>query len=123
MDQDDGDVVAAVELAQKAEQARDLGGAVLVEAVQPHQRVEQQQPRPQRRQRGVERLSISLGVEPQARRGDDVQVELGKRQGSVLAQLGDAPTDLRQRVLGEVDQRRPGRLDLESAQARRARGH
>lgn len=41
VDEDDGSVVAPVELAQEAEQAGDVSGAVFVEPVQSHERVEQ----------------------------------------------------------------------------------
>ena len=41
----DGDVVAALELAQVREQRRDLAGEVLVDAVQAHEGIEDEQPR------------------------------------------------------------------------------
>ena len=64
---EDGDVVTAVEFAKKAEQAGDICSTVLVQAMQTYERVEHEQLGPDRGDRGVERASVALYVEAQTR--------------------------------------------------------
>jgi hypothetical protein len=117
VDDDEGEIVAAVELAQEAEQGRDFGGAVLVDAVQADEGIEDEEPGPERREGGVKGAAVAVEIEAQAGSGDDVKLEGGEREAAVLAELSDAVSQVRQRVLGEIDDDRPRGVDLEAADA------
>jgi hypothetical protein len=75
MDDDEGEVMAAVELAEEAEEAGDIGRAVLVEAVKPDQGIEKQEPGPEIREGLVEGALVVEAVEAETRSRDDVKVE------------------------------------------------
>ena len=57
VDDDDGELVAALQLAQVGEQRRDLAGDVLVDAVQADEGIEDEEPGPQRGDGVGERLA------------------------------------------------------------------
>ena len=90
VDEDDGDIMLTIELAQEAEQPGDVGGTVFVQAVEPHERIEQQQLGLQGGEGVVQGVSVLLQVEAQAGGGDDVEIESNQRQVSVLTQLVNA---------------------------------
>lgn len=60
MDHDDGEAVPALQIAQKGEQRRDFATDVLIDAVQPHERVEDQQTRLQVPDRVIETGPIGM---------------------------------------------------------------
>ena len=120
---EDGDVVTAVEFAKKAEQAGDICGTVLIQAMQTYERVEHEQLGPERGDRGVERASVALDVEAQTRCGDDVQVEAAQRDASVLTDLSDAVAYTWQSVFGEIDERRARAQHLEATETGGGRSH
>ena len=66
VDDGDGDVVLSLQVTEQAEEAGDVGCAVLVEAVQAHEGVEQEQGGAQSA-RVASRRCIGLEVEAQAR--------------------------------------------------------
>ena len=51
VDDGDGDCVAALQFAQEGEQRGDLAADILIDAMQAHERIEDQQPRLERRRR------------------------------------------------------------------------
>ena len=115
--------MAAVDLAQEAQQSGDVGSTVLVEAVQAHEGVQEQQRGAHLGQRLVQSALVAFGVEAQAGSGDDVQVEARKRDVSVLTQLRDAVADAGQGILGEIHDGRSGGVDREAPESRRAGRH
>ena len=115
--------MSAVELAKEAEQAGDVSGAVLVEAVQAYERVEHEQLGPEREERSVERAPVALDVEAQTRCRNDVQIKAVQRESSVLTDLSDAIAYPGQRVFGEIDERRSRSHHLEATEAGGGRGH
>jgi hypothetical protein len=117
VDDGDGGVVFALQMPQEAEQRGHFAGTVFVDLVQAHERVEQNQPWPQGSEGGVETALVVLGVEPQARGGDHMQVESVDVETTVLADSSDAAADLMQGILGEVDEGRAGLLDIEAVEA------
>jgi len=74
-------------------------------------------------QRLLQSVPVAIEVKTEAGSGDDVEIEAVKREPSVLTQLGDAVTDTRQRVLGQIDEYRSRGMDLESAEAGGTGGH
>ena len=73
VDDDDGDVAFALQLAEVGEQRGDLAGVVLVDAVQPDERVEQEQSGREAADGLGEAVLVALGVEPQRGGGDDIE--------------------------------------------------
>ncbi|MBE7448976.1 MAG: hypothetical protein HS111_08780 [Kofleriaceae bacterium] len=59
----DRDVIAALELAQVREERRDLAGDVLVDAVQAHERIQHEEPRPELGDGLGQRVAVALDVE------------------------------------------------------------
>lgn len=117
----DGDVVAALELAQVREQRRDLAGLILVDPVQAHERIEDEEPWAELVDGGGERIAITVDVEPHRRRGDDVDVELGQVATGGARDTGEPLSHDVERVLGGEDQDAAGTRDREAAHARRSR--
>jgi hypothetical protein len=117
VDEDEGELVTAVDVSQVSQQARDIAGAVLIQAVQTHQRVQEQQLGFECLQGLLQSAAVALEVQAEAGGGDDVEIEAAQGESSVPAQLIDAVADVGERVLGEVDKHRTGSVDLEAAEA------
>jgi hypothetical protein len=75
MHESDGGMVVALQRAQIGEQRCNLAGEVLIDGVQAHERVEDQQRRTQLRNSGAQRLAVFGAIEPEGWHGDDVDVE------------------------------------------------
>ena len=75
------------------------------------------------RQGLVQSMLVALEIKTETGCGDDVEIEALKRESPVPAQLGDAVTDTRQRVLGQIDEYRPWGMDFEAAEAGGAGSH
>jgi len=69
------------------------------------------------RQRLVESMLVALEIKAETGCGDDVEIEALKRKSAVQTQLGDAVTDTRQRVFGQIDEYRSWGMDLEAVEA------
>ena len=117
-----GDAVPTLQLAQPGEQGRDLATGVLVDAVQPHEGIEDEQPGPQPVDGLGEVAPISVEVEAQRRRGDDLDIEIGEHNAGGGGDAVEAAADDVQRVLGGVEQDASGPGHGEAAQAGRAGG-
>ncbi len=74
VDHGHGDAVATLQLAEVGEQRRHLAGGVLVDPVQAHERVEDEQPRLQLRDGLVEAGAVGLEIEAHRRRRDHLNV-------------------------------------------------
>ena len=117
-----GDAVPTLQLAQIGEQRRDLAAGVLVDAVQPHERIEDEQTGPQLVDGLGEVAPIGLEVEAQRRRGDDLDIEIGEHRAGGDSDAVEAAADDVQRILGGVKQDASGLGHDEAAQAGRAGG-
>src|SRR5262249_46758769 len=71
----DRGVQLPLDRAQEAEQRSDLAGGVLVDGVQAHEGIKDEEFGPQGRNRGAERLSVLAAIQPKRRRRNDVDVE------------------------------------------------
>jgi hypothetical protein len=117
VDEDDGEVVAAVEFAQEPEETGDIGCAVLIEAMKADEGIEDEELGLEGLEGVVQGDPVALEIEAEAGCGNDVEVEAGERHPPVLTELGDAVTELGKGVLGEVDHGGSGGVDLEAAEA------
>ena len=100
VDDEHGGAAPALQLAQIGEQGRDLAAGVLVDAVQPHERIEDEQTGPQPVDGLGEVAPIDLEVEAQHRRGDDLDVEIGEHRAGGDSDAVEAAADDVQCVLG-----------------------
>jgi hypothetical protein len=78
VDDEHGDGMASLQLAQVGEQRRDLAAGNLVDAVQPHERIEDEQARRQFGDGLGEASSVEIDIEPHGGRGDRLDIEIGK---------------------------------------------
>ena len=117
MDDGDGDGMASLQFAQEGEQRCHVAADVLVDAMQPHEWIEDQEPRPKSGDGLLETRAVGLQIEAQAGRGDHLDVEFGESgTGSGTDTLKAAADDM-QRVLGGIEQDPTGSRDREAAQA------
>jgi hypothetical protein len=122
VDEDDGAAEAALELAEVGEQRSDLGGGVLVDAVEPHEGIEDDEARAQAIDGLEEAPAVGLDVEADDGVDDHVDVEAvpGDLCGSADAvQAGAHDVG---RVLGGVEQHGAAGGDGEAPEAGHAGG-
>ena len=79
MDDEHGNAMPALQLAQVGEQRGDLAAGVLVDAVQTYERIEDEQARLQSGDGLGEVAAVGIQIEPDGGRGDDLDVEIGQR--------------------------------------------
>jgi len=123
MHQHDGKVEPPLKRAEVGQQLSHFGGVVLIDPVKPHERIEQQQPRPDSFGRLEELRAVRIAIEPKCRRRDHVDVDRLERESAVPRHSLDAFADDRQCVLGQVDEDRPGLRHGIFSQTRRAGSH
>ncbi len=87
---------------------RHLAGGVLVDPVQAHERVEDEQPRLQLRDCLVEARAVGLEIEAHRRRRDHLNVQVRERHGGGGADPFETAADDVERVLGGVEQHPAG---------------
>ena len=122
VDDDEGEVVAAVELAEEAEEAGDVGSAVFVEAVKPDEGIEEQESGLKGREGLIEGMLVIGTVETKTRRRDDLDVEGADAEPPVAAQVRHAVPNPGEGVLGEVDEGGAGAHDFEATETGGAGG-
>lgn len=120
MHEDDGEMKAALELAQVGEQRRDVAREVLVDAVQAYERIEDEQLGFERRDGLGEGVAVALEIDPDGRRGDHVDVEVRELAPGRSRDAGESLADDVECVLGSVEQYAPGLPRRESAETRHA---
>ena len=120
VDDDDGDGVAALQLAQIGEQRRHFAAGVLIDAVQAHEGIEDEQARAPLGDGRIEASAVGLEIEPHGGRGDDLDVEIGEAEAGSSADAVEPPAHDVERVLGGVKQNAPGAGHGEATQARNA---
>ncbi|MEA2738180.1 MAG: hypothetical protein QOH05_1487 [Acetobacteraceae bacterium] len=122
VDDGNGDGVAPLQFAQEGEQRGDIATDILIDAMQTHERIEDQQPRFQLGDGRIETGAIGLEVEAQAGGGDHLHVEIGETDAGRGADAFEAATDDVQRVFGWVKQNAAGAAHREATQAGDAGG-
>jgi hypothetical protein len=117
MDEDDGDVEVALDLAQRAEELSDLARRILVERMKAHQGIEEEEARPELGESRTEALEILAAIEAEARDGDHVEIDRGELETTCSRDRLDALPDDSERILCEVNERKPASLDSEVAES------
>jgi hypothetical protein len=121
MDDEDGDLVLPLHLAQQVEERRDVSRGILVAPVEPDERIEDEKPWLQSVHGVGEALYIVPDIESQARSRDHLYVELFDRDASRAADPLEAATNDVEGVFGGEEQDPAGSGDGEAPEARRAR--
>jgi hypothetical protein len=122
MDEGQGHVEGSLKVPEVAQESRDVLTAVFIPGVKPHQRIEDQKPRPEVGDGGAEAFLVSVGVEAYRRFDDDRDVEVVERKPSVAAEGFEAAADLGATILGQVDESPAGGLNRETVEGGSAGG-
>lgn len=123
MDDDDGHGMASLQFAQIGEQRRHVTAGILIDAVQAHEWIEHEQAWPERSDGLSEVAAIGFQIEPQARRGDNLDVEFGEVEAGCGADAFEPQTHDMEGVLGGVEQHTARARYVEAAQARDTGSH
>jgi hypothetical protein len=122
MDDDDGEVVSALDLSQEREEFGDIAGKILIFSMKAHQGIEQEQSRPDLLYRVIEAHAIALEIESESRGGDDVDGKLGEVEATVAAESIETLSDEGGMIFGEIDEHGARIMDLEASEAGGTRG-
>ena len=117
VDDGDGCGMASLQFAQEGEQRCHVAADVLVDAMQAHERIEDQEPRLEGGDGLLETRAVGLEIEAQAGRGDHLDVEFGESGTGGGTDALEAAADDVQRVFGGIEQDATGPRDREAAQA------
>ena len=117
MDDRDGDGVTPLQFAQEGEQRGDIAADIFVDAMQAHERIENEEPRLERGDGFLETRAVGLEIEAQTGRGDHLDVEFGEAGAGGGTDALKAAADDVQGVLGGKEQDPTGPRDREAAQA------
>ena len=109
-------------MAQKGEQGSDLGGGILIDAVQADEGVEHQEAWADGGDGVFEAVAIGGPIEAQGSSGDDLEVEAAQAHASGAADAVEASADDVEGVLGGVEQHGSWVGHREAAQAPGAGG-
>jgi hypothetical protein len=122
VDDDERQLEGSLEIAEVSQEPGDVLAAVFIPGVKTNQGIEDEEPGPEACDGGPEAQLIPLGVESHRRLGDDRHIEILKRDPPVTADGFEAAADLRESILGEVDEGGAGGFDAESIEGRGAGG-
>ena len=114
--------MTSLQFAQEGEQRGDFAADILINAMQAHERIEDQQPRLEGGDGLLETRAVGLEIEAQAGRGDHLDVEFGESGAGGGTDAVEAVADDVQRVFGGIEQDPTGPRDREAAQAGGAGG-
>jgi hypothetical protein len=120
MNDQDGDGVAALQFPQIGERRRDFAAGVLIDAMQAHKGIENEETGLELGDGLVEAAANSLEIKPQGRFGDDLDVEFGKLEAAGGADSLEPPPHHVEGILGGIKKDASG--GRKAAQARRASG-
>ena len=104
VDDEHGRAMPALQLTQGGEQRRHLAAGILVDAVQSHERVEDQQARLQSGDGVGEVAAVGVEVEAQDRRRDHLDIEVGERAACGGRDAFEAPAHNVECILGGKEQ-------------------
>ena len=93
MDDRDGDGVPTLQVTQEGEQRRDLAADILIDTVQAHERIEDEQSWLQAGDGLIEPCAVGLEIEAQTGRGDHLDVEFSETDTSGGADALEAAAD------------------------------
>jgi hypothetical protein len=104
VDDEDGDAMAPLQLVQVRKQRRDFASGVFVDAVQPHEGIEDQQPWLQAGDGVGEAAPIGLEIEPERGSGDDLDIEIGKVDAGGDGDALEPPAHSGRGILGGIEE-------------------
>jgi hypothetical protein len=113
-----GDGITPLQFAQEGEQWGDLAVDILVDAMQTDEGIEHEQPWLEPADGRVETRAISIEVEAQAGRGDQLDVEIGQRNAGDGTDALEAGTNDVHGIFSRIEQNAAGMRDHEAAQGR-----
>ena len=122
MDERHGDGVAALQFAQEGKQRGYVATDILVDAMQAHERIEDEKARLQPGDGLLEPRTVSLEIEAQTGRRDHLHVERGETDAGRGADAFEAAADYMQGIFGGIKQDAAGAADREAAQTGDAGG-
>jgi hypothetical protein len=117
MDDDDGDVVLALHLAEEGEERGDFRGAVFVDAMKADEGVEQEKARSVLAEGAVDAESVAIEIETQRGGGDDVEGDAREGEASGSRETEESLLDVGGAVFRHVDEGGPRIVDGEAAEA------
>jgi|SRR6516164_1588014 len=123
MDERNSGMEITLQVAQEGEEWSDLGGGVFVDAMQANEGIEHEQFRLQLCDRGGQRLSVVVVIEPERGHTDEVDVEAFEVDAGHGGNSLEAPAHDEGRILGGEQQCGTTLSGWEAAQAGAAGGH
>lgn len=117
MDDHDGEIVFPLQFSQERQEFRHLSGLILIESMQPDQRIEDQQSRSDPPDGLGELQLIVLEIESEAGGSDDVDGYVLEIEAAVTAHPLEAPAHEGGMILGEIDEHIAGVADREPIEA------
>jgi hypothetical protein len=117
VDEEDGDVEGAGEVAEGGEDGRDFGGVVFVGALEADVGVEDEKAGAPVCESETEALDVLRAIDPEGRLDDEAEVEVAEGGAAGLAEIFDALADLEGCVFGGVDERMAGARDRVASEA------
>ena len=94
--------------ARAGEQRRHLAAGILIDAVQAHEGIEDEQPRLQLGNGLGEASAVGVKIKPDRGRGDDLDIQIGERYADGSTDAFEATAHDVQRVLGGVEKNATG---------------
>ena len=104
VDDEDGEAMAPLQLAQIGEQWGNFAAGVLVDAVQPHEGIEDQQAWLEVGDSVGEAAPIGVEIEPERRGGNNLDIEIGEVDAGGGGDALKPPADSGRRILGGIEQ-------------------
>jgi hypothetical protein len=123
VDDEDGKRVAALQLAQKGKQRGDLAAGVLIDPVQAHEGIEDEEARLQSGNGVLQSEAIGGKIEPQRGGGDDLDIEIAQVHAGGSGDAFEPPAHDRMGILGGIEEDAAGVGHREAAQAGDAGRH
>jgi hypothetical protein len=117
----DGEMVSALEVAKKGKERHDGGGDVFIDAVQPHKGVEDQERGFELGDRPLEALTVLGAIEADRGGSERPEVEVLELEAEVSAGLLEAASQDHGSILGGEDEDAAGGVDREAAETGSAR--
>jgi hypothetical protein len=122
MNDQHGDGVAPLQFPQIGEQRCHFTTGVLIDAMQAHKGIEDEETRPELGNGLIKAAANGLEIKPQGRFGDDLDVECGEPETAGGADSLEPPPHHVERILGGIENDAAGARDWKAAQTGSAGG-
>src|SRR5262252_3773500 len=122
MNDQHGDGMTPLQFPQIGEQRRDFATGVLIDAMQAHEGIENEETRLELGDGLVKAAANGLEIKPHGWFSDDLDVEFSELEAAGGADSLEPPSDHIEGILGGIEKDASGARDRKAAQARRASG-